>query len=530
MCAALLVFASPVVGIDGVSAYNDVALACVAFALFCLLQLWDAERSARVLVVIGLVAGFGYAVKYTAFLGVIYAVGFVAWKSRRSGALRAAGIVAAGAAAMVLPWMLKNWIWVMNPISPFFNHTFPNPYVTTSFEDEFRQYLEFYDLSSRWMIPWAAAVSGKLAGVVGPVFLLAPIAVFSLRRREGRQLLLAAVVFGATYFGNIGARFLIAPLPFVAMAMMLALGEGAFGRNAAVGLALLHAVISWPPVVRKYAAPGVWALRGIPVRAALRLDPAVDYLRAHLVYYGMDELIERSTRPGSTVFSYQVIPEAYTSRRVLIDYQAAENHHEGLTLWSGFSPGWMPTLRARFSFDEQALRGIRVVQGAGGGSEWRINELRAFDGGLAVPRNGWQVTADPFPWGIESAFDNNPITFWECGDKLRAGMYVEADFSGLQRVDSVVLEMSPNQPELKLRLMGLGADGRWKLLAPEAEMSNVAAPDLRRAAVRELMRRGVGYVLLFDADVAAADFRDNTALWGVREVGETNGARLYELR
>ena len=58
-------------------------------------------------------------------------------------------------------------------------------------------------------------------GVLGPVFLLAPIALLALRRREGRQLLLAAAVFGSTYLGNIGARFLIPPLPFVALAMML---------------------------------------------------------------------------------------------------------------------------------------------------------------------------------------------------------------------------------------------------------------------------------------------------------------------
>ena len=72
-------------GIDATSAYNDVALACVAFTLFYLLQLWDAERTTRLLLLIGLVAGFGYAVKYTACLGVLYAIGFVAWKSRRSG-------------------------------------------------------------------------------------------------------------------------------------------------------------------------------------------------------------------------------------------------------------------------------------------------------------------------------------------------------------------------------------------------------------------------------------------------------------
>jgi uncharacterized membrane protein YGL010W len=546
MCAALLVFASPVVGIDASSAYNDVALACVAFTLFYLLQLWDAERSTRLLVLIGLVAGFGYAVKYTACLGVLYAIGFVAWKSRKVGhalacrmPARAAAIVSACAAAMILPWMIKNWLWVQNPLSPFFNNIFPNAYVTSSFETGFRQDLATYDLPSRWMIPWAVTTSGRLAGVLGPVFLLAPIALLSLRFREGRQLLLAAAVFGATYFSNIGARFLIPPLPFVALAMMLALGNGAFGRTAALFLTLLHAAISWPPVVRKYAEPGVWALRNIPFRAALRLDPSEDYLKRRMVYFGIDQMIERSAAPGSTVFTYRGIPEAYTSRRILVDYESAENHSDGLTLWTGFAGAWLPTLRVRFTFEEQPLRAIRVmqttametkvVQTASGSSQWRIHELRAYDGASPIPRNGWQVTANPFPWRIENAFDNNPVTFWECGDSLRPGMYVEADFNRVQQADSVLIETSPNQPDLHLRLMGQDPAGQWKSLGAEPQMSNADAPDLRRAAVQELKRRGVGYVLLFDSDLAAADFRRNTTLWGVREVGQSSGARLYEL-
>jgi hypothetical protein len=529
MSAAVLVFVSPVVGIDATSAYNDVALACVAFTLFYLLQLWDAERTTRLLILIGLVAGFGYAVKYTACLGVLYAVGFVAWKGRRGRGVRQAGIVAACAAVMILPWMIKNWLWVQNPVSPFFNNIFPNPYVTTSFEREFREYLALYDLPTRWMIPWAATTSGRLAGVLGPIFLLAPVALLSLRRREGRQLLLAAAVFGATYFSNIGARFLIAPLPFVALAMMLALGSGTFGRVAAIALALFHAVVSWPPMIPKYALPGVWAVKTIPFREALRLRPPDGYLQAHLAGFGCDRMIERVTPPGSTIFSYQVIPEAYTSRRILIDYQSAENHHDGLTLWTGFSRGWLPTLRARFNFEEQPLLAIRVLQTTSGASPWRIHELRAFDGAAPVPRNGWQVTADPFPWKIESAFDNNPVTFWECGDNLRPGMYVEADLNGVRLADSVLIETSPNQPDLHLRLMGLGPSGQWKTLAAEPQMSNADAPELRRAAVLELKRRGIGYVLLFDADIAAAVFRANPALWGVREVGQSNGARLYQL-
>ncbi|HMC59526.1 MAG TPA: hypothetical protein VKJ01_10070, partial [Candidatus Solibacter sp.] len=65
-CAAVLVFASPLVGVDGTSAYNDVALAAVAFTLFHLLHLWETQRSCRprstrLLIAIGLVAGFAVA-------------------------------------------------------------------------------------------------------------------------------------------------------------------------------------------------------------------------------------------------------------------------------------------------------------------------------------------------------------------------------------------------------------------------------------------------------------------------------------
>ena len=45
ICAAVLMFASPLAGKDATSAYNDAALACVAFTLFSLLQAWDEERS-----------------------------------------------------------------------------------------------------------------------------------------------------------------------------------------------------------------------------------------------------------------------------------------------------------------------------------------------------------------------------------------------------------------------------------------------------------------------------------------------------
>ena len=97
--AALLIFASPVVGIDGTSAYNDVAVAAIAFTLFHLLQIWDEERNPRLLAAIGLVAGFAFAAKYTAWPAVLYAVGFVALKNRKA-VLPVAACAAAGDCAV----------------------------------------------------------------------------------------------------------------------------------------------------------------------------------------------------------------------------------------------------------------------------------------------------------------------------------------------------------------------------------------------------------------------------------------------
>src|SRR5437667_2326664 len=45
VCGAILVFVSPVVGLDGTVAYNDVATACIVFTAFYLAQIWAAEES-----------------------------------------------------------------------------------------------------------------------------------------------------------------------------------------------------------------------------------------------------------------------------------------------------------------------------------------------------------------------------------------------------------------------------------------------------------------------------------------------------
>ena len=524
-CAAALVFVSPVVGIDGVSAYNDVALAAVAFALFSMLELWSDSRSPRLLAAIGILAGFCYGVKYTGCLAVPYAVGFVLWKSRR---VRETSMVAGCAVLPVAPWLIKNWLWVGNPLAPFFNQYFRNPYVTIFFEKDYTQYFRHCDLSSLWQIPKAVTVSAQLQGLLGPVFLLSPLALVALRWREGRHLLLAAVIFGATYFSNIGARFLIPPLPFVALPMAMVLTSV---PGLAIALVVLHAVLSWPSIIPRYALPGTMHLMKIPWREALRIRDTDHFMRSHLPGYGAVRLIEQRTPPDATVFSFRPVPEAYTSRRLLIEYEAAGNEILGRILRGAFVPGLMPTWRLRFDFPRQPWRALRVVQTAAGRDIWSIHELRILDGDHEVARDPrWRLTADPFPWTIQDAFDNSPLTLWRTGEAIHPGMFVQVNFGAPREAGGVWIETSPDQSLIRLKLECQDAAGQWHTQPNGPAISDAAPPlGLRLAAARELERRGVGYILLFDGEWGADDFRANQDLWGIRQLGVADGGRLYQL-
>jgi hypothetical protein len=523
--AAALVFVSPVVGIDAASAYNDVALAAVAFTLFYLLQLWSDSRNPRLLAAIGILAGFSYGVKYTGWPAVAYAVAFVLWKSRR---VRDAAVVAGCAMLLVAPWLIKDWLWVANPLAPFFNQYFRNSYVTISFEKQYVDYFRHYDLPSLWQIPKAVTVSAQLQGVLGPVFLLSPLALVALRWRAGRHLLLAALVFGASYFGNIGARFLIPSLPFVALAMAMTLASI---PGLAVAVVVLHGVLSWPSVIPRYTAPGAMYLAKIPWREALRIRDTEHFMRTHLPGYSAMRLIEERTPLGATVFSFRAVPEAYTSRRLLIEYESAGNEILGCILRGAFAPGQMPTWRLRFNFPRQPWRALRVVQTASGTDLWSIHELRILDGAHELARDpSWRLTAHPFPWTIQDAFDNSPLTLWRSGEAIHPGMFVQVNFGTAQEADGVLIEASPDQSQIRLKLEGLDAAGQWHTVSGGPVISDAAPPlGLRRAAAREVKRRGVGYILLFSDEWDSADFRANQDLWGVRQLGEADGARLYQL-
>ena len=531
---SLLVFASPIVGVAGISAYNDVAVACVVFTVFYLLEIWDQQPSPALLVPIGLLAGFGYAIKYTAFLAVPYALGRVGWKlwRARQPVRRPLAVISLCALLMIVPWMAKNWILLGNPVSPFFNRFFPNPYVRISFEQEYSQHMRHYlGLDSYWAIPLEATVRGEvLHGMLGPLFLLAPLALLGLRYPPGRRLLLAAGVFAVTYATNVGTRFLVPSLPFLSLAMGLAVLTS--WRWVAPGIIVAHGLLSWPGILGLYCRQHTWRLKEIPVQGALRKVPEGLFVAERQPRYTTTRVIEGLVPPGGKVFTFGGALDAYTSRELLVGYQSAQANLLADILLAPVLLDEQPLWELQFRFPAQPVRKLRVVQTAGPApGEWNVRELRVFRGKEELPRAPhWRLQAYPNPWDVQLAFDNSLVTRWRSWQTLFPGMFLEIDFRGLQNPNSLSLECSPDQGAIRLRVDAETASGEWKTLADSFVTLERRRPSgLRQLASEEFKARGVDYLLLYDYEDWAREFWSKRKSWGLTLLDHQRAARLYWL-
>ncbi len=530
--AGLLFLCAPVVGVTGTTAYNDVATAAVLFGVYSLLRIWMAERQDALLVPLGLLGGFCYAMKYTAALVIPFVAVFVFWKCVRTkrGWLRPLVVFAACAAVMILPWMLKNWIIVDNPLSPFFNKWFPNEYVHISFEEEYVQRMRNYgEPKTLGEIPLDLTLHGAMfAGMLGPVFLLAPLALLSLRFAEGRWLMLAAAVFVLPYFNNIGTRFLLPALPFVSLAMALAVVRT---RYVLPMLVMLHAALSWPHVLKKYCSPYAWRLDRIPVAAALRLTAEEKYLTERFPSYVIARMVEDFVPPGGKVFTFGTLAEAYTRREILTAYKSASNNVLGEILWAALFDEVAPTHRAEYRFAETPLRRLRVYQTKTGTDQCSVSEFRVMHMGKEVRREpDWRVRAWPKHSDAVLAFDNSPVTRWRSWQAIRPGFFLEVDLGAERPVDAVVLEQTKDQYQAGFVLYGQTEKGHWRLLSETPVESDVTKMrGLRRAAMEEFRARGIHYIVAMPEDPGAEDYLANPRLWGIQVLAERGGARLYRI-
>ncbi|MBI3279378.1 MAG: glycosyltransferase family 39 protein [Acidobacteria bacterium] len=482
--AAALYAVTPVVGISGTAAFTDAALVFYTLATIALLLLWRENPEWRTLLFAGITAGFCYGIKLT---GAVVIPPAALWIWRRAGARRAA-IFAGGAALMIAPWLVRNAVEVGNPFAPLFNRLFPNPYFYIAIEQSLGHYLQSYGAAGPEAVIRALALTGdELQGLIGPIVLLAPLALLSLRSRSGRIALALAAFLAIPWFLNLGARFLMPALPFFALALVIALR-----RAGMYALLAAHAVLSFPAVVELYASRA-WHLTAFPWRAALRIESERDYLERVSWDYRLARMVERHTEARARLLDLQGLHRALLEREVVGSWQSSL----GARLTTGLEQGAKVDRGASYELRAPApaepVRALRLIQRADTAQSWSIQELELLRGHERLPARDWLIHAEPNLWDAALALDGNYISSWSTWEPARPGMIYEIEFAAPERLSEVCV-IGPggeekSRPEISLRR----ADGTWTVLkstgAPRPGMN------LRRSATRLVRRAGIRYIV-----------------------------------
>ena len=535
LAAAMFVYASPVVCIDGSSAYIDLATAAISFGLFYLLYLWDRNQTRGLLIAAGLLGGFAYAAKYTVAIMAVWAALFVLWRSRDK--FRDVAVICAMTLVLAAPWMIRNAVLTGNPMSPFFNRLFPNPAVSILFEQQYSEWLRDYGVGNKWELPLEVTIRGlKTAGMLGYLFLLTPIGLLAARRPEGRLLLTAALFAMVPFPLNVGTRFLIPALPFVAMALAVAIDH----KVVLGSLMVAHAFLGWPNwppgLLKKTASPDVWSLKGMPWKAALRIFNEEKFLHERSDGYRKARMVDRLTEPGSRILGQNGYAESYSDREILVSYQSANNEKLMDIFSAGLDDSRWPRLVWIYRLAQPAtIRRVRVVQtfkSEARDEQWNVTELRLFGAdGAEIPRDAsWKLRANPNPWDVQLAFDNSPVTRWRSGQTAAPGMYLEAEMGAPKTVGRVEIHSSWDNPHCRTRLMIERNGGNLEEVNIQPEMADVKVPYwMRREATRELLDRGVQYLLFGPDEYGGKDLLSAQLEWGVRRVGEQSGKGLFKI-
>jgi hypothetical protein len=550
IAAALLFYAAPVVGAAGSEAYIDVGAAAAVFAAFALIEWWREGGADCWLVPAGLCVGYAFSSKMTAATIALYVVGVTLWKRRWGAAV----IVTASALAVAAPWLVKNALWFHNPFYPLFNSVFLNPFQYPIVEDEMRRLFAHMGDVPWSQIPWQLTVGGKLAGVVGPIFMLAPAALLALRCAAGRRLLIAFTIVFLPYFTNTGARFAIPALPFLALAMAIGIAAvPRVGLSLAAGVAALHVVLSWPAVVQMWSPGYQWLVSDPDWRAALRITPEDAYLREHWKEYELGLLLDRMVPPGDKVFSPAMGQTEYQHRELLGTFESALSRRVFLyyLMWCVEPMGstWkreihfpavttakirlvaapeIPRIIELLPNDWETTTRMRMMAATTFNTDLRLEDIRYTLGKAEIPRSpAWRLNSSANPWEIDYAFDERDSSWWTSGRATKPGVWVETDFRTPVTLDRVFVKENEDQRWILLRPWAWTGAG-WKQLHAR-ETDEKTPPGSGRDVRDELKRLGVRWLLLPESYYGAQTIAAKKDAIGITDVAKLHGHVLWRL-
>jgi hypothetical protein len=330
---------------------------------------------------------------------------------------------------------------------------------------------------------------------------------------------LATLFFLLPYPQNVGARFLIPALPFLALGTAMALE---FSQVALATVTASAALLAWPRVIDRYRAPtGGWQIATVPWQAALHIIPPDTWLSRRFADYRLARTIDRVVPASKRVSSSMPLAEAYIEPQVLVYYYSAESEKIREMLLTPVREEMQPLWNLRFTFAPRRVRQLRIEQMATSADDiWSVGEARFFDGETEVRPS--RADAHPFPWDVGLAIDGNPVTRWKAWESIHPGMWIEFGFEPEAELDRVELHSSHDQWKMELRIDGIDA----KL----EKLEDAPLGDLRRTAVNSVRSLGIDYLMISNDFPAAKDMRASPERWGLRVAAEQESGRLYGIR
>ena len=554
IAAGLYAFAS-IVPKDATMAYNDCALAFFVLLTFHSLMLWRERRSLQLLIVTAALAGFCFSVKFTA-APLLAACGLAViaapWRGAESlrETLRPALVFSAVALLFVLPWVGRNIAIAGNPFAPFFNEWFPNPYMTIDWESSYREFMRFYRTPAErrgWIDVaakiWDATGDGRrTGGIVGPVFLLAPLALpFALRMPGGFPLLIAAVISAGPWLSNAGTRFLIPGLAFVSLLMAQAiLRLGRAGLAVGVGLLVVHATLNYPALMRHWTARPVTFLRldEIPWREALRIVPEREYLLRRADRFASSEALKSLAPPGTAALHLGAdLPEEPFPGYFFFSQIGATGEDLGRDMMMVVEKDFRPEKLVRVGWTEKLeIQGFRLRQTASADQTWwEVAEIRPLIDGkpFAFPPD-WDVSVNRRPYDKARLIDGDPVSMWRSWQPLRPGL-IEVGGETPIVADHLEVIMGWGQHwseyEFELNRVGYG----WQPFAPGMDVIplELTREQIARRLAAAYAEAGVSYVTS-QLDIGArAYFTDaieqDPGAFSLEPAWQGEGQRVYRV-
>lgn len=511
--AALIFYSSPLVAIESKSAYIDLGLSLYGFLSIYALANWHYEKQERWLYLSALMAGAAMAAKYTGVAYLVIPLLLISMKGiaskQWSGALKSLAGFLLVALLPLAPWLIRNYFFFQNPLFPFFNGIFQNPYMSSEMEHGWIRQVYHWEGFERTAadylsLPLEFTIRGyRFQGIIGPVFLLLPMVL--VVRGWSAALWLA---FGSAFFvslpwimGNPLVRFALPALSL--FSLLIAWGMTRLYRinklacAAAAAVVIAGAALGHPLLIKSWHKRWLYALTEIPIEFVLGEESRPAYIERWISSYPVFQYIDRALPARSRILSLHEPYQLLTDRLILSPATSESGGKLLDTLFAGVAVSNRRVLAMDVGHG-QAARYIKLVQtGENPGAWWSIHEIKVYSSpDTELPLDSkCKATSNFNAKDAALAFDAKLSTRWGSKHIQQPGMYFILDLGARRPIRRVTYISSPSDFGAGHRLELSDDNNVWRetkfelIITEENDLASV------REALIEVKRRGAEYIM-----------------------------------